>query len=273
MVSPALLAQLTIALFAMIAAALIFRDVSRWGIGWRIWFLYFLNRTYGAFFFHPRFNRRCPLPEEAGGLIIANHRSPVDPLVIWMNHHLAGRSGRIRNFRFMMAKEYLDVRGVGWVTRSVSVIATARDGRDMGPAKEALRALKNGELVCLFPEGRLNRGVDLLEGNPGVAWLALRAKVPVYPIYVQNSPQDGSMVDAFCRFSRINIFYGEPIDLSEYHKEKKTQELLRTVTDHLMSQLAKLGNVNATPIAVTKDVVPESPTTENSAAEPVVTQS
>ncbi|GAB4152874.1 MAG: hypothetical protein Tsb009_29020 [Planctomycetaceae bacterium] len=243
--SPEFWAQLTIAGFAIVAIALVTRDILRWKIGWRVWFLYFLNRTYGAFFFHPRFNRRCPFPDYGPGLIISNHRSPVDPLMIWYNHHLGSRSGRIRIIHFMMAREYMDVKGVGWITRSVKVIPAERNGRDFAPAREALRLLKEGELVALFPEGRLNTGTDLLEANTGIAWLALRANVPVYPVYIHNSPQ-GGMVKSFCTFSRVRVSYGDPFDLSEYSGQRKNQQLLRKVTDFMMQKIADLGGVNIT---------------------------
>lgn len=244
--SPEAWAQLTIAAFTITAVALVLRDAFRWDIGWRIWFLYSLQRVYGAFFFHPRFNRHCPFPENGPALIIANHRSPVDPLMIWMNHHFGNPTGRIRNIRFMMAREYLDVPGVGWITRTARVIPADRDGRDSGPAREALRALKQGYLVGLFPEGRINTGTDLLEASPGIAWLALKADVPVYPVFLHGSPQ-GGMVQSFCRFSRIRIDFGEPIDLSEYSGRKATQQVLQDATCLMMQKLAELGGVNAAP--------------------------
>ena len=244
--SPEASAQITIGAFAVIAVALVLRDALRWDIGWRIWFLYFLQRTYGAFFFHPRFNRRCPFPEHGPALIIANHRSPVDPLMIWMNHHFDNPSGRLRIVRFMMAREYLNVKGVGWITSTARVIPADRDGRDSGPAREALRALKQGDLVGLFPEGRINNGVDLLEASPGIAWLALKAKVPVYPVFLHNTPQ-GGMVDAFCRFSRINVVFGDPIDLSRFEGQKATQPILQEATCVMMQSLAELGGVRPAP--------------------------
>lgn len=244
--SPELSAQLTIATFSAIALGLVARDIRRDGLGWRLWFLYFLQRTYGAFFFHPRFNKRCPFPDEGPALIIANHRSPVDPLMVWMNHHLAQPSRRIRNIRFMMAREYLDVKGVGWITRVAKVIPASRDGRDSGPAREALRALKQGDLIGLFPEGRINTGVDLLEASPGIAWLALKSQVPVYPVFLQGTPQ-GGMVDSFCRFSRVRVIYGDPIDLSQFEGRKANQELLREATAVMMQHLAALGGVQAAP--------------------------
>ncbi|MCH8830150.1 MAG: 1-acyl-sn-glycerol-3-phosphate acyltransferase [Planctomycetes bacterium] len=247
MMSPETTAKIAIAGFAAVAAALIVRDMLRWEIGYKVWVLYALNRVYGAFFFHPRYNRRCPFPENGPALIIANHRSAIDPLVIWLNHHLSGPNGKIRMIRFMMAREYMQVPGVGWITRTACVIPADRNGRDSGPAREALRAMQNGHIVALFPEGRINKGTDLLPVSTGIAWLALRAKVLVYPVYLRDSPQEGGMLGAFCRFSRVKVAYGDPIDLSRFSGQRKSQEILREVTDLMMDKLASLGGVKATP--------------------------
>ena len=52
--------------------------------------LYVVNRLYCILRCHWRANRRCPFPDDGPALIVANHRSPVDPMLVWMNHHLAG---------------------------------------------------------------------------------------------------------------------------------------------------------------------------------------
>ena len=53
----------------------------------------------------------------------------------------------------------------------------------------AIRLCQAGELVGLFPEGRINGGVNpLLPGRPGVALIALNARVPVVPCYIKGIP-------------------------------------------------------------------------------------
>ncbi len=143
----------------------------------------------------------------------------------------------------MMAKEYYEMPVMNYFFRVLRSIPVARDGADMGPAREALKHLKDQELVGLFPEGRLNRGTNLLPANPGIAWLALRAQVPVYPAFIHNAPQGKHIVAPFYTPSRVRITFGEPIDLSEFYHVKKTQELLTQVTHLLMTRLAELGGV------------------------------
>ncbi len=239
--NPEVFAKITLVSYALLAVIVIGYQVWRCRFGPTVWWLYAANRLYVAFFFHWRANRHCPFPESGPALVLANHRSPVDPLLIWMNHHLSGDNNNIRPISFLMAKEYYEMPSLKWLCRAMQSIPTERDGQDMAPAREALRRLKNGQLVGLFPEGRINLGEGLLEANSGVAWLALRAQVLVFPVFVHNAPQGSNMVQPFYTRSRVRVTYGDPIDLSRYRDKRKTHELLHEVTEYLMSRLSELN--------------------------------
>lgn len=246
--NPDLSAQLALALFAVIAAGLVLRDVRRFEDGFATWLLYCIERLYIGIAFRWRANRRCPIPSTGPAIIIANHRSPIDPLMMWMNHHLRkrGEDRPLRVFEFMVAREYYERPGfVGWLCRTMRSIPTDRDGRDMGPAKEALRRLRDGRIIAIFPEGRINRGDGLLEANPGVAWLALRSEAPVYPFYIHNAPQGRNMVEPFINMRQVRLTYGNPIDLSEFYGVRKSKEVLKSATDLMMQRLADLGGMSA----------------------------
>lgn len=240
--SPDAAGQIALALYALIAVVVISWQIIRCEDGPSVWLLYLIDRIYVPFFFHGRSNRRCPFPDDRGALIIANHRSPVDPLFVWLNSHLGGTRFRIRAISFMMAREYYEVPGlVGWISRSMKSIPVNRNGQDMEGTRHTLRLLKEGHLVGVFPEGQINTGEGLLPGNPGVAYLALKSKVPVYPVFIFNSPVADSMVKPFYTRTKVRVAYGEPIDLSEYHDRKPTREILQEVTDLMMDRLAELG--------------------------------
>ena len=242
--NPETLAIITLCLFAAIGVAFVIRDFARSGLSWQAWALYVTERIYVPLMFRWHGDRKCPLPADGPALIIANHRSPVDPLMLWMNHHLIDDRRRMRLMHFLMAEEYEGVPGVGWITRHVQTIGVKRDGSDLTSAREALRLLKEDAWVGVFPEGRINtQNGRLLEADTGIAWLALRSKVPVYPAFIRGAPQGKAMVDPFWTLSRVRVTYGKPIDLSAYFGQRKTQEVLREVTDLLMERLAELGGV------------------------------
>lgn len=244
------LAIITLVAYAAIALAVVVANRYRRAPAWDVWVLYCIERLYLPFMFHWRANRQAPFPEQGGALVIANHRSPVDPLMIWMNHHLPWSSRRVRVIGFLTAKEYCEPPGLRFITRAMRSIPVERGGSDMGPAREALRRLQNGELVGVFPEGRINLGEGLLDATPGIAWLALRAQVPVFPVYLHGTPQKGSMATPFYTPSRVRVTYGEPIDLSAYRDKPKSRPVLMEVTRLLMERLAEIGGVDPRTVRV-----------------------
>ncbi|MBX3444086.1 MAG: 1-acyl-sn-glycerol-3-phosphate acyltransferase [Planctomyces sp.] len=209
---------------------------------WQTWALHVIARCYSPLMFRQRLGPRCTLPSEGGALLIGNHRSPVDPLLIFSGSCRRRDGYRLRVIEFLTASEYCRIGGfIGWVCKHTHSIPVDRDGRDREPAKEALRRLQRGHLVGIFPEGRINTGAGLLPANPGVAWLALKGGQPVIPVFIHGAPQSGNMVKPFVTSSRVRVTWGDPIDLSEHRNERFTPELLNRVTSLLMERLAATG--------------------------------
>jgi 1-acyl-sn-glycerol-3-phosphate acyltransferase len=187
---------------------------------------------------------RCPFPVASAALIVGNHRSPVDPIVLWQNHHLASARRVIRPISFLMAREYYEQPMLTWFFKGMQAIPVTRGAQDTAAVRQALQRLKAGQLVGIFPEGGINTGPPgLKSANPGVAFLALSANVPVYPVYIKAAPTADSLVRAFFTPARVRLIYGDPILLTAYRGRKKTQELLNEVTDIIMNAVADLGHV------------------------------
>ena len=85
---------------------------------------------------------------------------------------------------------------------------------DTAATKQAIRYTERGDLVGMFPEGRINTTGDLmLPGRPGAILVALKAGVPIVPCYITGSPQKGSVFSSFVTFTRVRMKIGAPIDL------------------------------------------------------------
>lgn len=250
-------ARLVLAAYALMAVVVIVWQASASKPSPVAWVLYAIARLHTRAYHHWRANCRCPFPEQGPALIIANHRSPVDPVYVWASHHLGRRTHPFRTISFMMAREYYEKPSMKWAFKALRSIPVERNGRDMRALKAALRVLKDGEMVAIFPEGRLNLdSLDtLLPGSPGVAWLALRAQVPVYPVFIHNIPRGDHMVAPFLLPNRMRLTYGDSIDLSGYSGRKLTRELLTEVTDELMQRLAELGGIEASGTHTEEDEV------------------
>ncbi|MBI3861691.1 MAG: 1-acyl-sn-glycerol-3-phosphate acyltransferase [Planctomycetia bacterium] len=231
----------TLAGYALALAGLVLWRALSHPRGWRTWLLYLIAALYSRLCFHWRANRPCPFVDATPALVIANHRCPLDPLLVWVG------VANGRPIEFLTAQEYFGTPGLQFIFDTMHSIPVARDGKDTGPTRTALRRLKEGRILGVFPEGRLNRGQGLLPGNIGVAWLALQSQAPVFPVYIHNAPQRDDMVSPLYTFTRVRVSYGDPVDLSEYYGRRKSPELLQEVTDLLMERLAELGGVAPSP--------------------------
>jgi 1-acyl-sn-glycerol-3-phosphate acyltransferase len=208
---------LTVMLYAALAAWLVVRSLRGCTGGWQLWLLHVIARFYAPLLWRQHISANCPLPCEGGALVLANHRSPIDPMLIFSASPMKRAGHRIRRVEFLTAAEYCNLGGpLQFITTHMHVIPVARSGRDMGPVKEALRRIRDGKLVGVFPEGRINTGAGLLPGSPGLAWLALHSQAPVYPVFIHNAPQGATMVAPFLTFCRVDVTFGAPVDLSAY---------------------------------------------------------
>ena len=139
------------------------------------------------------------------------------------------------------------MNSAGWISRAMQSIPVDRNSHDVGPTRDAVRRLERGDLIGIFPEGGINTGDGLRAANSGIAFLALKAKVPIIPVYIHGVPDTESMVTPFYTPCRVRVTYGTPIDLSLWQGQHRSQELLQSLTDALMRKLADLGGVTYNP--------------------------
>jgi len=123
------------------------------------------------------------LPREGAALVVANHQSWIDAFVfgaIWR-----------RRVRFVMSHEMTSFPGFGWLFRLAEVIPIASRRKEPAIYERAMAeidaALGRGEVVGIFPEGRLTRDGELGELKGGVMKiLAQQPEVPVIPVGISG---------------------------------------------------------------------------------------
>jgi acyl-[acyl-carrier-protein]-phospholipid O-acyltransferase/long-chain-fatty-acid--[acyl-carrier-protein] ligase len=165
------------------------------------------------------------IPERGGALLLPNHVTFADGFFL----SVACR----RPVRFVMDDAFMARRSVRWFAKIFETVAIRRD-----QPREAIRltieALRNGELICLFPEGQLTRTGTLTELRRGFELIAKKAGHPLIPIWC-----DGSWGSIFSfergRFFRkwpyefpfrLTMAFGEEIHPAEGDRETVRQGLL-----------------------------------------------
>jgi 1-acyl-sn-glycerol-3-phosphate acyltransferase len=196
-----------------------------------------IARGYARLWHRASSNSPAPLPASGPALLYANHTCSPDPMF------LLGTSPR--PIAFLATREHYEM---SWATRfildTLRSVPVARAGRDAEAVLQALRRLDEGLVVCVFPEGGLSAVASGRLGKPklGLAYLALKRRVPVYPARIEGGPRTHRLLAAWLRPSRVppRVFYGPPVDLSPYYGRPLNRRLLAEVGDLLMRHLETL---------------------------------
>jgi len=122
------------------------------------------------------------IPEDGAALLVCNHVSYVDALV------LAGSCPR--PVRFVMDGRLFRMPGLGWLFRQAGVVPILPRDDDPELYERAFARissyLRDGELVCIFPEGRLTRDGELDVFKHGVSRILRTDPVPVVPLALRG---------------------------------------------------------------------------------------
>ena len=197
-------------------------------------FLNFLNILLTRILWRATTSGPLPVADDEGALIICNHTSGVDPMIIQLCTD--------RVVHWMVAREYYEMPVLTHAFKAVDTIRVNRAGVDTAATKMAIRLAQQGGLVGLFPEGRVNTTDDLLlPGRPGAALIALRARVKVIPCFVQGVPYDGTALGSVFMAGKAHVTVGEPIDLSEYFDRDSDKAVLQELTKKFLVEIAKLS--------------------------------
>jgi 1-acyl-sn-glycerol-3-phosphate acyltransferase len=177
----------------------------------------------------------APLPEHGPAILIANHTCSIDPMVLQATCR--------RVLGFLIAKEYFEHWAFRPMCRLLRCIPVRRDGNDLIATRTALRALKEGRVVPIFPEGRIvpTAGRELGEPKPGAAFIVLHARVPVIPAYIWGTPETDDIWKALRTPARARVVYGRPIDVAEIAPEGPIDKAaLALVSERLMEAIHEL---------------------------------
>ncbi len=168
------------------------------------------------------------LPERGGAIVVANHVSGLDPLLVV--------AASVRPVRFLIAREEYDRFGLRWLFRAIGCIPVDRGQRPERALREALRALRNGEVVVLFPHGGIH--VDdtpaLLKG--GVVTLAHKSRCLIYPLHIDGVRGAGHTLLAVLLRSRVRLRVFPPLSCTQVEHRECLQRISKVLHKKLWGE-------------------------------------
>ncbi|MGE4285223.1 MAG: lysophospholipid acyltransferase family protein [Phycisphaerae bacterium] len=138
----------------------------------------FLTSVFITIFYRTKLYGKENIPESGGFLMICNHQSFLDPMFC---------ARPIKQSIFFLAKDTLFKGLFGKLLYWVNTRPVKRGEGDLKAMRGMIEILKNGNGVCLFPEGTRSEDGRISDIKPGFILLCRRAKVPVLPIVVEGA--------------------------------------------------------------------------------------
>ena len=177
--------------------------------GWVRWYCLHFHRLQGE---------KLNLPSQGGAIVVANHFSGIDGFL------LVALSDR--PLRFLIAEEEFRRFGLQWLFRAIGAIPVARESKPERAYREAVRCLRAGEVIALFPHGKMHLDSDpprKLKG--GVVRLSTLSQCPVLPLRIEGQRAQGSVVSGFFLRGRVKAKQFDYIYCSEGDNHLQLQQI------------------------------------------------
>lgn len=176
----------------------------------------------------------CRLPRTGAGILVCNHISGLDPILI--------QAVCPRLIVWMMAEEYARSSLLRPIFKNLNTILVSRKGQDLTATRQALRALRAGMILGVFPEGKIEPDRNLLPFQPGVAMIAQHTGVPIYPAYIDGTSRGVEMPAVYLFRQAVRLRFGLPFRLPKGLKTPEATDLVRSQVNNLAIDLLKRGN-------------------------------
>lgn len=161
---------------------------------------------------------------EGGALLCPNHTTLTDPLFVVFSLGLKTRP------QVMAKAEFMRLPVIGWILSKAGVFAVERGKADVTAVKRALKCLKEGDKLLMFPEGTRSKDGNMGEAKAGAAMFALRTGVPIVPMYIPAKKK---------WFGRTPVVFGEPFYPTVEGKKGSAEDYER-IGEELMERIAAL---------------------------------
>ena len=149
-------------------------------------------------------------------IMCANHTSNWDPPILYT---------ATKREMYMMAKEELfKNKFIYWFAGKTNIFPVKRGKQDIESMKKSLKVLNDNKILAIFPEGTRNGMAKNGKIQNGPAYLAARTGVKIIPVRIEGN---------FKPFRKVRIYYGKPLDFSEYKTKKPEKETLDLISAKL----------------------------------------
>lgn len=176
------------------------------------WFIKGMFWPLGTVYFRLRRRGLRNLPGRGAVILVANHSSFLDPPALG--------SACPRKVHFLIMRAMYEDPRFRWFYAGMEAIPVSAERQDAMALRRALRALQDGGVVGIFPEGGRQADGRLGEARSGAALLAARSGATVVPVGIRGAFEAFPPGGLFPWPKRIEVEFGEPLRWNEGAPER-----------------------------------------------------
>jgi 1-acyl-sn-glycerol-3-phosphate acyltransferase len=212
--------------------------------GWlsSLWYEYCYWGTMGCSLlgFSLRFEGSRHIPQQGPVLLIGNHQSYFDPVVI-------GLAAQRRHLHYLARKTLFRNPAMNWLLSSLNAVPVDQHGVAKEGLKVILNLLQEGKAVLIFPEGERSRTGQLQALKPGVLLLIHRTGAPIVPVGIAGAynlfPRHQKLpyLSPICLPAPrggIAVSFGRPLEASRY-ADMPREQALTELFDRVAEQMSR----------------------------------
>jgi len=174
-----------------------------------------------------------------GTLLVSNHQSSVDSVLIWLAATFPGCLFRPGHMPWSLAarEHFFHAPVPAWFSDQIRCIPVRPGGHDLFAARRLEQALATGPAI-LFPEGRRSRDGVIGAAFPGAGLIVLEAQPRIIPVAIEglNRAVRHDRFGLRC-FHRLRVSFGEPIDFSAYGNARVDRATAAEITGIIMERI------------------------------------
>lgn len=180
------------------------------------------------------------IPKKGGVIIAANHVSYLDPPLIGCSI--------LRRANFMAMAELFKNPFCRVIYKILGAFPVKREAADAGAIRHAVRLLKKGEVVLIFPEGTRSYDGRLQEPRGGAGIIAAMSRVKVVPTFIKGTEKALPKGSWKVHVRPVTVYFGEPLEFTDNHKSEvsgkvssgERKMLYNNINIKIMDEIAKI---------------------------------
>ena len=169
------------------------------------------------------------IPKRGGALIVSNHQSNLDPIVLAADLH--------RPLNFVAKAELFKYLLGAWAMRRLNAFPLRQGHGDVGALKETIHRLQEGHLLNIFPEGARSTDGAIHPLQKGVALIIRRANVPVIPAIIVGTYDAWPMHRWIWRMAPVRVKFGPPLHLDGLRTDEEITAVIERELHRMFAEM------------------------------------